>query len=235
MAGERILIVDDEPTVTRAIRISLEGYGFMVETAATGAAGLARALAKPPPQVVLLDLGLPDLDGLEVCARIRTQSQVPIIVLTARDAEYEKITALEGGADDYVTKPFGMGELLARIRVALRHAGRDGVPAVAGTVIRVGDLQIDPAAHQVQVAGNAVHLTPTEFKLLATLAGNAGRVTTHRVLLREVWGSGYGADTQLLRVFIGQLRNKIEPDPAAPEYILTEPGVGYRFRTADDV
>ncbi len=231
MAGERILIIDDEPAVSRAIRISLEGYGFVVDTAPTGATGYDRALQRPLPQVVLLDLGLPDMDGLDVCMRLRTQSAVPIIVLTARDAEYEKITALESGADDYVTKPFGMGELLARIRVALRHAGR--LPADYNSAIRIGELCIDPVAHQVTIGSRAVHLTPTEFKLLITLAAGAGRVSTHRVLLREVWGSGYGADTQLLRVFIGQLRTKIEANPAEPEYILTEPGIGYRFRAAD--
>ncbi|HUS14277.1 MAG TPA: response regulator transcription factor, partial [Chloroflexia bacterium] len=214
MAGDRVLIIDDEPAVTRAIRISLEGYGFVVDTAGTGASGYARALATPRPQIILLDLGLPDQDGLDVCTRLRAHSTVPIIVLTARDAEYEKITALEGGADDYVTKPFGMGELLARIRVALRHA-RGAPPTVEP--VRIGDLVIDAGAHQVHVRDAPVHLTPTEFKLLATLAANAGRVSTHRYLLREAWGSGYGADTQLLRVFIGQLRAKIERNPAEPE------------------
>ncbi len=231
MAGERILIIDDEPAINRAIRISLEGYGFVVDTATTGADGYARALQRPPPQVVLLDLGLPDMDGLDVCIRLRAQSAVPIIVLTARDAEYEKITALEGGADDYVTKPFGMGELLARIRVALRHAAT--LPVDPPAAIQIADLRIDPVAHQVTVREQAVHLTPTEFKLLLQLATNAGRVSTHRALLREVWGSGYGADTQLLRVFIGQLRTKLEVNPAEPEYIVTEPGIGYRFQAGD--
>jgi len=231
MAGERILIIDDEPAITRAIRISLEGYGFAVDTAPTGADGYARALQRPLPQLVLLDLGLPDMDGLDVCLRLRAQSAVPIIVLTARDAEYEKITALEGGADDYVTKPFGMGELLARIRVALRHAGT--LPADPPAAIHIADLRIDPVAHQVTVRGQAVHLTPTEFKLLLHLATNAGRVSTHRGLLRAVWGSGYGADTQLLRVFIGQLRTKLEANSAEPEYIVTEPGIGYRFQAND--
>ena len=231
MAGERILIIDDEPAISRAIRISLEGYGFVVDTAPTGATGYARALQRPLPQLVLLDLGLPDMDGLDVCTRLRAQSTVPIIVLTARDAEYEKITALEGGADDYVTKPFGMGELLARIRVALRHAGSS--PADQAAPIQIADLRIDPVAHQVLVRGQPIHLTPTEFKLLLTLVTNAGRVSTHRGLLRAVWGTGYGADTQLLRVFIGQLRTKIEANLAEPEYILTEPGIGYRFRAAD--
>src|SRR5579859_1021316 len=231
MAGERILVIEDEPAVVQAIRITLQGHGFRVETAATGGEGYAKAVHPPPPQVVLLDLGLPDTDGLAVCTQIRRQSGVPIIVLTARDAEYEKISALEGGADDYVTKPFGMGELLARIRVALRHV--PGAPASAEP-LRIGDLVIHPAAHQVRVRDTPVHLTPTEFKLLATLAANAGRVSTHRYLLREVWGAGYAADSQLLRVFIGQVRTKIERNPADPEYILTEPGVGYRFRVADE-
>lgn len=231
MAGERILIIDDEPAINRAIRISLEGYGFVVDTAGTGADGYARALQRPLPQLVLLDLDLPDMDGLGVCIRLRAQSAVPIIVLTARGAEYEKITALEGGADDYVTKPFGMGELLARIRVALRHAGT--LPADPPTAIQIGELRIDPVVPQVMVRGQAVHLTPTEFKLLLQLATNAGQVSTHRSLLRDVWSSGYGADTQLLRVFIGQLRTKLEANPAEPEYIVTEPGIGYRFRPTD--
>ena len=232
MAGERILIIDDEPPLSRAVRISLEGYGFVVDTATTGADGYARALQRPLPQIVLLDLGLPDMDGLEVCFRVRTRSTVPIIVLTARDAEYEKIAALDGGADDYVTKPFGMGELLARIRVALRHAGT--LPADPPAVLQIGDLRIDPVAHQVTVRGQVVHLTLTEFKLLLHLATNAGRVSTHRALLREVWGSGSSVDTQLLRVFIGQLRTKLEVNRADPDYIRTEPGVGYRFRAADE-
>ncbi|MDQ2810075.1 MAG: response regulator transcription factor [Chloroflexota bacterium] len=233
MAGERVLIIEDELTVARAVRISLEGYGFVVDTATSGAAGYARALQPPLPQLILLDLGLPDMDGLTVCSRLREQSLVPIIVLTARDAEYEKIIALEGGADDYVTKPFGMGELLARIRVALRHAQPAAHAAPAAPLV-IGDLTLDPAAHQVRVRGTAIHLTPTEFKLLQTLAANAGRVSTHRALLRDVWGSGYGADTQILRVFIAQLRTKLEGNPAEPEYILTEPGVGYRFRAPDE-
>lgn len=232
MAGERVLVIEDEPAVVQAIRITLEGHGFRVETAATGREGYAKAVHPPGPQVVLLDLGLPDTDGLAVCTQIRQQSGVPIIVLTARDAEYEKITALEGGADDYVTKPFGMGELLARIRVALRHAAAG--PALPGAPTRIGDLVLDPVVHQVTVQGTPVHLTPTEFKLLATLMANAGRVSTHQFLLRAVWGSGYAADTQLLRVFMGQLRTKIEPNPARPAYIRTEPGIGYRFRPADD-
>jgi two-component system KDP operon response regulator KdpE len=232
MAGERILVIEDEPTVAQAIRVTLEGHGFRVDAVTTGGAGYTKAVHPPAPAVVLLDLGLPDIDGLDLCTQIRRESKVPIIVLTARDAEYEKIAALEGGADDYVTKPFGMGELLARIRVALRHAS--GSPVALGTPTRIGELVLDPGAHQVTVQGTPIHLTRTEFKLLTALVTNAGRVSTHEMLLRAAWGSGYGADTQLLRVFIGQLRTKIEPDPAHPVYIRTEPGLGYRFRAPDN-
>lgn len=227
MSSERVLVIEDDVAITRAVRISLEGFGFDVLTAATGAEA-ERLSRRYAPQVILLDLGLPDMEGLDLCARIREWSAVPIIVITARGAEHEKITALEGGADDYVTKPFGMGELLARIRVALRHAAQ-AASAGALAAIHAGDLLIDLEAHLVKVRGQEVHLTPTEFKLLETLARNAGRMSTHALLLREVWGSGYAGDTQLLRVFINQLRTKIEDDPSEPQYIVTEPGIGYRF------
>jgi two-component system KDP operon response regulator KdpE len=229
---DRILIIEDDPAISRAVRISLTGFGYEVLTAATGAEGY-ELVRRAAPSAVLLDLGLPDIDGLDLCSRIRAESTVPIIILTARGAEHEKITALEGGADDYVTKPFGMGELLARIRVGIRHATQT-TPSNPEPPIRSGDVVIDLAAHQVSVRGEPVHLTPTEFKLLETLARNAGRMSTHRMLLREVWGTGYGADTQILRVFINQLRTKLGEDPAEPRYIVTEPGVGYRFSAAND-
>lgn len=231
MPNERILVIEDDPAIVRAIRIGLTGFGYEVLAATTGEEGhnLAKQAA---PQVVLLDLGLPDMDGLDLCTQLRAESKVPIIILTARGAEHEKITALEGGADDYVTKPFGMGELLARIRVATRHAGQNAT-SDALHVIRAGNLVVDIAAHQVTRRGEPIHLTPTEFKLLETLARNAGRMSTQQMLLREVWGSGYGLDTQILRVFINQLRTKLEDDPTEPQYIMTEPGVGYRFRPVD--
>jgi two-component system KDP operon response regulator KdpE len=227
MSRDRILIIEDDPAITRAVNVGLSGFGFEVITSATGGEGLDM-IRRVAPQVVLLDLGLPDMDGLDLCVRIRDESNVPVIVLTARGAEYEKITALDSGADDYITKPFGMGELLARIRVAMRHAS-NGLPSGPIPPVRVGDLVIDFAAHQVLVKGRPVHLTPTEFKLLETLVRNAGRMCSRRMLLQEVWGAGYGLDTQILRVFINQLRAKLEENPADPRYILTEPGVGYRF------
>jgi two-component system KDP operon response regulator KdpE len=231
MPDDRILVIEDDPAIIRAIRIGLTGFGYEVLTASTGAEGYDLAI-RAGPQLVLLDLGLPDMDGLDLCAQIRAESQVPVIILTARGAEHDKIAALEGGADDYVTKPFGMGELLARIRVAIRHTGPTA-PSDGASSIRAGDLVVDVAAHRITMKGRPVHLTPTEFKLLETLARNAGRMSTQRMLLKEVWGSGYGSDTQILRVFINQLRAKLEDDPAEPEYILTEPGVGYRFRPTE--
>ncbi|MGI8587115.1 MAG: response regulator transcription factor [Chloroflexia bacterium] len=233
MPGERILVVEDDPAVSRALQIGLVGYGFTPMLVSTGEAGYEQAVSNPPPGVVLLDLGLPDVDGLEVLVRIRQSSMVPIIVLTARGAEHEKVTALEDGADDYVTKPFSLSELLARIRVALRHTAHQGV-ANPSHLLQVGALGIDLAAHEVTVNGLAVHLTRTEFKLLETLARNAGRLSTHGMLLREIRGVGYGAETPLLRVFIAQLRAKLEANPADPQYILTEPGVGYRFAPLDE-
>jgi two-component system KDP operon response regulator KdpE len=227
MPRDRILIIEDDPAITRAVKVGLSGFGFEVITSATGGEGLD-TIRRSAPQVVLLDLGLPDIDGLDLCVSIREESSVPVIILTARGAEHEKIAALDSGADDYVTKPFGMGELLARIRVAIRHAS-PGSPVGVMPLVKVGDLVIDFAAHQVLVKGRPVHLTPTEFKLLETLVRNAGRMSSRRMLLQEVWGPGYNSDTQILRVFINQLRAKLEENPADPQYILTEPGVGYRF------
>lgn len=230
MKGAKVLVIDDERQIRRALQLALSGSGYAVQTAATGAEGLD-VLNSNPPDIVLLDLGLPDIDGLEMCRRIRVQSVVPIIVLSVRGEEQTKVAAFDLGADDYLTKPFGMDELLARIRVALRHAtGASGT----GAVLTFGDLSIDLAKRQVVVHGQEVKLTPTEFDVLKYLALHAGQVVTHRMLLQAVWGPDYQAETQYLRVFIGQLRRKIEPVPARPVYLLTDPGVGYRFRAADE-
>jgi len=223
----RILIVDDEPQIGRLLKTTLGAHGYEIAVAADGQAALDQA-ARWRPDVILLDLGLPVIDGLEVCRRIREWSQVPIIVLTVRDAEQDKVAALDLGADDYLTKPFGADELLARIRVALRHAARATV--VDEPVLRFGDLTLDLTRRVVARDGEEVHLTPTEYELLKTLATQAGRVLTHGMLLRAVWGSAYEQDAPTLRVFITQLRRKIEADPAHPVHILTEPGIGYRLR-----
>jgi two-component system KDP operon response regulator KdpE len=229
MYGQRVLIIDDEPAISRALRPALEGHGFKVVTAATGTEGLARVDAFQP-DLILLDLGLPDVDGVDLAGQLRAQTPAPIVVLSVRDAEQDKIAALDNGADDYLTKPFGMGELMARIRVALRHR-RDGTASAPDTgSITVGAITIDPEKHRVTVSGEPVHLSPTEFNLLHVLMRNAGKLVTHRTLLHRVWGPEYAVDTQLLRVYIGQLRSKIEERPERPTYIVTEPGIGYRFR-----
>ncbi|NJN65386.1 MAG: response regulator transcription factor [Chloroflexaceae bacterium] len=222
----RILVVDDEPQMRRMLKTGLSVRGYEVMGADDGLAALD-AIVSWRPDVVVLDLGLPVLDGLEVCRRVRGWSQVPIIVLSVRDQEQDKVTALDLGADDYLTKPFGMDELLARIRVALRHAAR--LNATEEPVCTFGDLQIDRAHRRVTVRGQEIHLTPTEYELLHTLTAHAGKVLTHRWLLRTVWGPAYEQDTPTLRVFMTQLRHKIESVPAKPCYILTEPGIGYRF------
>jgi two-component system KDP operon response regulator KdpE len=229
MYGRRVLIIDDEPAISRALKPALEGHGFKVITADTGAGGLARVEAFQP-DLILLDLGLPDVDGVDLAGQLRALTLAPIVVLSVRDAEQDKIAALDNGADDYLTKPFGMGELMARIRVALRHR-RDGTAPAADTgAITVGAIFLDPEKHRVTVSDKPVHLSPTEFNLLHVLMRNAGKLVTHRTLLHRVWGPEYAADTQLLRVYIGQLRAKIEERPERPTYIVTEPGIGYRFR-----
>jgi two-component system KDP operon response regulator KdpE len=231
-SGAHVLFIDDEVQVARAVRAGLALSGFSVEWAATGKEGMER-IAQWRPDVVLLDLTLPDIDGLEVCREVREWSQVPIIVLSVRTADADKVTALELGADDYITKPFSMSELVARIRVALRHvAERAGG---AGTTVRfqTGGLAIDFERRQVTIDGAEMHLTPTEYEVLKYLATNAGKVITHRTLLRAVWGPHYEDETQYLRNFIGQLRHKIEPDPARPRYLVTDPGVGYRLLPSD--
>ena len=225
-----ILIVDDEPPLRHFLRATLASHGYALAEAATGQAGLDLA-AEQQPAIVLLDLGLPDLDGLEVTRRLREWTSVPIVVLSARGQERDKVAALEAGADDYLTKPFGMAELLARIRVALRHAARATQPAPAE--VAFGDVRVDAGRRLVTVAGAEVHLTPIEYDLLTTLIRHAGKVVTQRQLLREVWGPAYATEAHYLRVYMGQLRRKIEADPARPRHLITEPGVGYRLRVDD--
>ena len=222
----RILVVDDEPAILRAVGAGLRARGYDVEAVDTGQQAID-AVALDAPDTVVLDLGLPDIDGIDVCRRIREWSDVPIVVLSADGADDRKVRALDEGADDYVTKPFSMPELLARVRVALRHRGRTGAP-VEDAVLEVGDLTIDVARHLVEVAGRSVDLTPKEFAFLALLARWPGRVLTHRTILQEVWGPEYGTETQYLRVYASQLRKKLGDDPAAPR-LVTEPGVGYRL------
>lgn len=233
--GVRVLVVDDEPELQRAIRTRLAGERFAVEGALTGAQGLELA-ASWHPDVVILDLTLPDVDGIEVCRRLRTWSAVPIIVLSVRGEDADKVTALELGADDYLTKPFSMRELIARIQVALRHAAHTGTGASSGAPnarFQTGGLILDFERRQVTVDGRDVHLTPTEYEMLKYLAINAGKVITRRTLLQAVWGPQYAAEDQYLYVFIGQLRRKIEPEPGRPRYLLTEPGIGYRLRAPE--
>ncbi|HEX6797806.1 MAG TPA: response regulator transcription factor [Ktedonobacterales bacterium] len=230
--GARVLVIDDEPEIRRAVRMGLEGAAFEVAWAPTGREGM-ELVARWHPDVVILDLSLPDMDGIAVCRELREWSAVPIIVLSVRSGDADKITALELGADDYLTKPFSIGELLARIRVALRHAAARGAPPAGDAVFRSGELLVDFAARTVVVAGREVHLTPTEYEVLKYLAMHAGKVVTHRTLLRAVWGPQYEDEAHYLRVFIGQLRRKIEPDPSRPRYVVTEPGIGYRLRLAE--
>ncbi|MFW5942066.1 MAG: response regulator [Chloroflexota bacterium] len=224
-AGGRVVIIDDEQAIRRFLRTVLEAHGYEVFEAADGEAGLA-AVAQQHPDVVILDLGLPTIDGVEVIGRLREWSEVPIVVLSVRERETDKIAALDAGADDYLTKPFGAGELLARLRAARRRASG---PATEAT-FTLKDLKVDMMRRLVTVKGEEVQLTPTEYDLLRALINHAGRVITHRQLLRQVWGSAYETHFHLLRVNISNLRHKIEPEPARPKYIVTEPGVGYRFR-----
>ncbi len=226
--GARILIVDDEREIRRMLNVALSAHGYAVAEAASGKEGLSQALIFHP-DLVVLDLGLPDLDGMEVVGRLREWSHVPIVILSVREHESDKIAALDAGADDYVTKPFSMGELLARIRVAIRRAAKtEDEP-----VLTFADLTIDLARRIVLLNREEVRLTPTEYEILKYLALHAGRVVTHRQLLRAVWGPNYQEETHYLRVYVGQLRRKIEADPAQPRYITTEPGVGYRFMSVD--
>ncbi|HEY0982063.1 response regulator [Schlesneria sp.] len=223
----KILIVEDEPQIRKFLRISLETAGYSAIETANAAAGIGHAITEPP-DAVILDLGLPDQDGLAVIMRLREWSNVPIIVVSARGREADKVLALDAGADDYLTKPFSVGELMARVRVALRHSTATTSPT-AEPVFKVGDLQVDLARREVTVAQQIVHLTPTEYRLLVVLVTHAGKVVTHRQLLKEVWGPGSVYENQYLRVYMGQLRRKIETDSMRPRYLKTEPGVGYRL------
>ena len=221
-----ILVVDDELQIQRAIRTILTEKGFKVTTASSGNEGLTLAAANEP-NIVILDLGLPDMDGVEVCMRLREWTQCPIIILSVRDGERDKVAALDKGADDYLTKPFGIEELLARVRVALRHAaGRQGTQ---NKLIKAGQITIDLAWHIIKRGEDEIKLTGTEYKLLSYLAGNHGRVLTHQSILSHVWGPADANHTEYLRVYMRQLRKKLEVDPESPQYILTEPGIGYRF------
>ncbi|WIG59336.1 MAG: DNA-binding response regulator KdpE [Ktedonobacterales bacterium] len=231
--GARVLVIDDEPEIRRAVRAGLASAEFAVEWAPTGTQGM-EMVAQWHPDVVLLDLSLPDIDGIEVCRQLRTWSQTPIIVLSVRSGDADKIAALELGADDYLTKPFSMGELIARIRVALRHAAHSATGGgTAEARFATGELALDFGRRRVTMGGAEVHLTPTEYEVLKYLAMNAGRVITHHTLLRAVWGPQYEDEAHYLRVFIGQLRRKIEPEPSRPRYLLTEPGIGYRLRVPE--
>jgi len=221
----RILVVDDEPNILTTLAPLLRAHGYDIATATSGRAALDLIHAAQP-DLVILDLGLPDLDGVSVCERVRASSSVPILVLSARGREADKVRALDAGADDYVTKPFGPEELLARIRAALRRSDAAAAPAVP--LVR-GGLTIDRERFRVQRDGEEIRLTPKEFELLALLAANAGRVLTHRAILRAIWGVNAVHQPEHLRVLVGALRKKIEPDPSSPRYVLTEPWVGYRF------
>ncbi len=223
-----VLIIEDEPHMRTLLHVTLKQEGYRCIQATNGEEGVAQAL-KGAPNVVLLDLGLPDVDGLDVTSRIRERSAVPIIVISARGQEEHKISALDTGANDYITKPFSTGELLARVRVALRSSPPPVEETETGTV-RVGDLAIDFDMRRVTVGGTEVHLTPTEYRLLGLLMRSGGRVLTHRQILRQVWGPGYEAQVQYLRVYMKKLRYKIESEPAQPKYLINEPGVGYRLR-----
>lgn len=225
--GPAVVLIEDERPIRRFLRATLVSQGYRLFEAATGEEGLAEAAARPP-DVVILDLGLPDIDGLEVIRRLREWTAVPIIVLSARGQERDKIAALDAGADDYVSKPFGVGELLARMRVVLRHAARNSTETAESTFC-VGDLNVDLAVRRVAAAGRDVHLTPIEYRLLTTLIRYAGKVVTQQQLLKEVWGPQSTEQAHYLRVYVAQLRRKLETDPARPRYLLTEPGVGYRL------
>ena len=223
MTGRRVLVVDDEPQFLLALQTNLRGAGYDVVTATTAEEALSSA-ALQPPEAIVLDLILPDGRGTDVCGRLREWTSVPIVVISAVGEEQEKIAALDAGADDYVTKPFAIGELLARLRAVLRRASPGGSP-----VVEIGDLVVDLDKRTVAVAGNQVRLTPHEFDLLRLFVQNEGRLLTHRMILREVWGAAYEQESRYIHVYVSQLRRKIEADPARPRYLLNEPGAGYRL------
>jgi two-component system KDP operon response regulator KdpE len=224
-----LLVIEDELQMQKFLRASLTGAGYLVTFASTAAEGESLAHANNP-DLVVLDLGLPDRDGLDVIKTLRSWMKAPIVIISARGQEDDKVVALDAGADDYLTKPFGTKELLARIRVALRHHTRDGATA---PTLEAGELKIDLDKRRVFVAGREIHLTPIEYKLFALLMKHAGKVLTHRQILKEVWGPGYATQTHYLRVYMVQLRHKLEKDPAQPRYLITEPGVGYRLKAED--
>jgi two-component system, OmpR family, KDP operon response regulator KdpE len=222
----KVLVIDDEPSILRALRINLAARNYEVSTASDGASGLA-AVSRDRPDVLILDLGLPDMDGTDVIHGVRGWTSTPIIVLSVWGQEHQKVAALDAGADDYVTKPFGMDELLARLRAAVRRAA----PAPDEPVVTTPDFTVDLAAKRVQRDGDGdVRLTPTEWQLLEILVRNRGRLVTQRQLLQEVWGPAYASESNYLRVYVAQLRRKLEPEPSRPRYLLTEPGMGYRFQ-----
>jgi two-component system KDP operon response regulator KdpE len=223
-----IIVIEDDPPIRRFLRMGLSAHGFTVYEAESGRQGLIDAGMRKP-DLIILDLGLPDMDGVEVVKAIREWSALPILILSARSAEQHKIEALDAGADDYLVKPFGLGELLARIRVALRHAARTPEQTASG-IFEVGNLKIDLAKRWVFMDGQPVHLTPIQFRLLSMLVKNAGKVLTHRQILKEVWGPSYAENAHYLRIYMSQLRQKLEADPAQPKYLLTESGVGYRLK-----
>ena len=225
--GPVIILIEDEPEIRRFLRAALLSHGYRLVEAATGREGLQAAETRQP-DLIILDLGLPDMDGLEVIRQLRAWTAVPIIVLSAKEQETVKVASLDEGADDYIAKPFGVGELLARIRVSLRHADRTE-PGDITPVYRAGDLQVDFALRRVRVKGKDVHLTPIEYRLITTLAKHAGKILTRKQLLTEVWGRPYGDRAHYLHVHMAQLRRKIEDDPGRPQYLLTEPGVGYQL------
>ena len=229
MEHKHILVVDDEPQITRVLRTSLSSHGYDIRVANDGETAL-EVMKDWSPDLVITDLAMPNMDGLELCRRLRTKTKIPILVLSVRGEERTKVKALDAGADDYVTKPFGMEELLARVRANLRRVPSAEIEQEA--LIEIGDFRIDLAAHKVTVRHHAVHLTPKEFDLLTYLARHPGKVTTHRTLLGAIWGGQSTEQVEYLRVFVGQLRKKLEPEASSPRYIVTEPWVGYRFEPA---
>lgn len=228
--GPRILVIDDERPIRRLLKTALTAHGYVINEASTGQEGLV-AIAEDRPDLVILDLGLPDIDGVEVTSRVREWTNIPIIILSVRENEKDKIKALDMGADDYLTKPFGIGELVARIRVCLRRS----IQPTTEPIFQLGAIKVDFVRRMVTLNDVETLLTPTEYELFRILVQNAGRVITHRQLLRQVWGAGYEAETHILRVNISNLRRKIEPDPSQPTYILTEPGVGYRLKYDEQI